>query len=1255
MGGKTGTTTSSVAIPPEVLARYNDVNKQAQTTAGTPFQQYSTDPNAFVAPLNAEQQAATGQINQYANAAQPAISYAQQGYTPQGFQQGVAGYMNPFLSNAMGATAAQMQNVNKQEQQKLLGQGISQGAFGGDRSQIAQAELANQQNLAMGQTLGNMASQGFQNAAQNYQTGLGQIGALGIQGQQAGLQGAQAMMGAGTLGQQTSQAGNTALYNQFQQQQAYPFQVSQFLANIAEGTGALSGSTTTTTAPQSFFSDARLKEDIKRVGTAKNGLPIYTFKYKGDDTEQTHTGYMAQDVEKVHPEAVGESHGYKTVDYDKASEPVHRAFGGLNLNPAANLMTGGGDQTSQDPEWLKNHPAPEGHGGDNRGPAGFVTNHDYSPSSGYGGGVSGAIGNLGSAIGGMFGGITGDSGVGGTEGQGMYARGGSTNSEGGVVAPEHSREGYFDGGDVVNPNDLSALLAQQQQMYSPFEKGGLYGGSAAGTPGGKGVVPAANLHVSHLAVANPARTQQGETLMGDVQGAMNIGDTIKKANDYRKEIIGHPAVAAQAAVPANAKTGAAAQPAVAAQDATGYEWLKQYLPQGQAHGGVVGYASGGGVEPYQTDDPMSQIVSDTEKDKNRSLMTAKTPDQQGSSTLGDLSKIASIGSTAATIGSDIATVLPFFLKDGGVAGHRGHFADGGDTTPDDIMNKYAPAIANIESSGNYGALGPVTKGGDRAYGKYQVMGANVPTWTKEATGTQMTPEEFLANKEAQDTTFKHHFGKALEQYGTPEDAASVWFSGKPRAAAGNASDVLGTTVPSYLKKFNEQLGTADFPAKGASPAQATVSDQQGFQPPESEAPKKSLGDTLMSEQFLVPLLAGLGTMAGSNSRYLGSAILQGIGGGAKAYEDVQSNLMQRQLDQPIVQQRNIETMNKLTSGLAQYNAMNGSNLSLADYAKMVGYKGEIPSPASAITTNAAVPNAAAVYTYSPSEMQSMVVTRNGVQLPASSDPLYMKGYRDHWAASGDNPYAQKQVELANNALEQSREYTTDIHGNKVPTPGSVSTGQDVSYAGQQMDTSNDYSKKAIAFTDTARTVKQNLTDLENIYTQFKSGAEYPAKANFQRLMSAIDPNSNYPSLHNADASNYDSAIKSAMSLITNQLASMPAGAPKAELDRLASAIAMPNLDPAAVHHIISRGKAALDYQLKMFEDYDPKAERYNVHEYQKRFQKENPWDEFVQKTEQETKPSAGSQGNIIPEVNKIYVNAQGQKARWDGTKYVGVQ
>jgi hypothetical protein len=53
--------------------------------------------------------------------------------------------------------------------------------------------------------------------------------------------------------QQTEQAGKDAMINQFMQEKGYPFQVAQFLANIAMGTGAASGSTTTTQTPRNWL------------------------------------------------------------------------------------------------------------------------------------------------------------------------------------------------------------------------------------------------------------------------------------------------------------------------------------------------------------------------------------------------------------------------------------------------------------------------------------------------------------------------------------------------------------------------------------------------------------------------------------------------------------------------------------------------------------------------------------------------------------------------------------------------------------------------------------------------------------------------------------------------------------------------------------------------------------------------------------------------------------------------------------------
>jgi len=62
------------------------------------------------------------------------------------------------------------------------------------------------------------------------------------------------------------------------------------------------------------LSDVRLKTDITRIGTADNGLPVYTFRYKWSDT--LYEGVMAQDVLRHTPSAVTTRvGGYYSVNY----------------------------------------------------------------------------------------------------------------------------------------------------------------------------------------------------------------------------------------------------------------------------------------------------------------------------------------------------------------------------------------------------------------------------------------------------------------------------------------------------------------------------------------------------------------------------------------------------------------------------------------------------------------------------------------------------------------------------------------------------------------------------------------------------------------------------------------------------------------------------------------------------------------------------------------------------------------------------
>lgn len=118
---------------------------------------------------------------------------------------------------------------------------------------------------------------------------------------------------------------------------------------------------------------------------------------------------------------------------------------------------------------------------------------------------------------------------------------------------------------------------------------------------------------------------------------------------------------------------------------------------------------------------------------------------------------------------------------------------------------YARATKGIESGGNYGALGPVTKSGDRAYGAYQVMGANIGPWSREALGRELTKEQFIADKDAQDRIYQAKFGQYAQKYG-PEGAFKAWFAGEGGMNNPNARDQLGTTVAEYGRRGMRALG-----------------------------------------------------------------------------------------------------------------------------------------------------------------------------------------------------------------------------------------------------------------------------------------------------------------------------------------------------------------------------------------------------------------------------------------------------------------
>lgn len=251
------TTNTSTAPSAQAMGAYQNVLGQAQNVAQTPFNPYQGE---FTAPINAQQNMGVSGINANANSASAPVNEAlqleQQAANPLTAQQ-IQNYQNPYTQQVVNATEAQFQNQNAQQQQQVLGNAAAQGALGNDRTGVAQANLAGQQQIAQDPVIANLYNQSYtqalQTAQQQYQQNPQQaaygLTSTGIGGQNAALQGAGAQFGVGTSEQQTQQAQDTALYNQYLMQQAYPFQTTQWLAGIDSGVGSQMGGTSQTQAP----------------------------------------------------------------------------------------------------------------------------------------------------------------------------------------------------------------------------------------------------------------------------------------------------------------------------------------------------------------------------------------------------------------------------------------------------------------------------------------------------------------------------------------------------------------------------------------------------------------------------------------------------------------------------------------------------------------------------------------------------------------------------------------------------------------------------------------------------------------------------------------------------------------------------------------------------------------------------------------------------------------------------------------------
>jgi len=904
MGGKTTTSSQQVTIPPEVLARYNAVNARAETVSDKPFQIYSTDPSAFVAPLTQPQQTGIRQSEQYAQTAQPFFQEAtgrligaQEGAQPfMGEATGLARagargvspgelqtqqFMSPYIRSVVDAQRALTEQQQQAQMSGQTGQAIRAGAFGGDRAGIAAANLAAQQQLAQAGITAPLLQQGYSQALQTaqQQQGLGlsaeqanraaqaqaaqQIAGLGGQqfamgtqtaqglaglgtgAQQAGLQGAQAQMAAGQMQQQTEQAGLQALYNQFLQQQSYPFQVAQFLANIAMGTGALSGSTTTGRQPGGFFSDERLKENVREVGELHDGQKVYAYNYRGEDGKTgTRLGLIAQEVEDKKPEAIGLAGGYRTVNYDKATKDAASMGGGV-----------------------KPH-------------------HEGEP----------------------------------------FARG-----------------GYADGGSPLLSGlggaDMAALLQAQQQMYSPYGGAGPYGmSSSGGMYGGGAYVPEASLPVTGLAAPAPLPEQPSalETMNQMAQLGKSAGDIYaggKKQGWWGKEETSTTTTpggvaGGESAAPMNV-TQAEAKARLEAESGG----PPRRIGPPMASGGVAGNrvaAQDGGSMPYSGGSGQGLSIPQQAGDQNLSLNAPSLP-QQGPSPFEKLVGLA--GTAGSVMGGLGAMGLGFGKAEGGeVAGVDPYERTKGLNIPSDIktpeplkgpeLNKGRTPFEDMQDVARMAAMF-MAEGGRAGY---QMGGA------PEETERQAPDLGFVGNliNSVYGAQLPFPGSRAAEQQKPPpptdfrvDGVAAGEASRAPQAPRPRPSTPTGVappreavaqgyTPPAYTGGLAGTSAPAMMSPAGIAPAQARQEQvynpatqkyepreimglQQAIKPtgviPErgrlrgayDTAIEKAKGMGLNKAENLIPLLSGIAAMGVAPTRSLGVALASGLGAGTQAY------------------------------------------------------------------------------------------------------------------------------------------------------------------------------------------------------------------------------------------------------------------------------------------------------------------------------------------------------------------------------------
>lgn len=126
------------------------------------------------------------------------------------------------------------------------------------------------------------------------------------------------------------------------------------------------------------------------------------------------------------------------------------------------------------------------------------------------------------------------------------------------------------------------------------------------------------------------------------------------------------------------------------------------------------------------------------------------------------------------------------------------------------FEQFFRSIVQQESGGNYKAIGPQTRYG-RAYGRYQVLESNIPSWTRQYYGKSVSTQTFLNSPKIQDIVARGRLKMYWDKYGI-RGAAAAWYSGDPSLHMSTKPQQGGPSIKQYVDEVVERAG--GLPATG---------------------------------------------------------------------------------------------------------------------------------------------------------------------------------------------------------------------------------------------------------------------------------------------------------------------------------------------------------------------------------------------------------------------------------------------------------